>query len=73
MKSSYSVIYCGYLKAEKALQPILFIIRFKFAFDTPTKWSDAQLLVEQKNNLSVVRLRFRGAKKVNKCCMFCIL
>ena len=30
-------------------------------------------LVEEKNNLNVVRLRFRGAKKVNKCCMFCIL
>ena len=27
----------------------------------------------EKNNLSVVRLRFRGAKKVKKCCMFCIL
>ena len=29
--------------------------------------------LSEKNNLSVVRLRFRGAKKVNKCCMFCIL
>ena len=28
---------------------------------------------QMKNNSSVVLLRFRGAKKVNKCCMFCIL
>ena len=29
--------------------------------------------LSEKNNLSVFWLRFRGAKKVNKCCMFCIL
>ena len=44
-----------------------------FYLDTPTKRSDAQPLVGRENNSSVVRLRFRGAKKVNKCGMFCIL
>ena len=32
-----------------------------------TRW------LSEKKNLSVFRLRFRGAKKVKKCCMFCIL
>ena len=41
-----------------------------------TRLPNGQMLnrwLNEKNNLSVVQLRFRGAKKVKKCCMFCIL
>ena len=40
---------------------------------TPTKWSDAQQLVEQEKQFECLPVEIRGAKKVKKCCMFCIL
>ena len=52
------------------------IVGFLFLFYPRLHVPNGQMLnrwLSEKNNSSVVWLRFRGAKMVKKCCMFCIL
>ena len=59
----------------KGCSPLVFSSRPCFLFAI-ARLPNGQMLnswLSEKNNLSVSRLNFRGAKKANKCCMFCIL